>query len=95
MRNFILSWLFVYILLETLIREKTEFLVMKNSTDSENSLVLKTVKGKYNCHYAQLACGCYSKYGGCGVTCSPTYSYTLYNQTSCPKLQNYFLAGFD
>ena len=83
MFRFILSWLVVYFLLETIIKEKTEYL-------EQYELVLKNNKGSYNCHYAQLACGCYSKYGGCGVKCSPTYSYTLFNQTNCPKLQNYF-----
>ena len=90
----ILGWLFVYVLLETIIKEKTEYL-SENYTNKAYELVLKNNKGSYNCHYAQLACGCYSKYGGCGVKCSPTYSYSLYNQSSCPKLQNHFLAGFD
>jgi len=89
----ILGWLFIYVLLETIIKEKTEYL--SENINEKYELVLKNNKGNYNCHYAQLACGCYSKYGGCGVKCSPTYSYSLYNQTYCPKLQNHFLAGFD
>ena len=87
----VLCWLILYILLETIIKEKTEYL----SENYANELVLNNNNGNYICHYAQLACGCYSKYGGCGVKCSPTYSYTLYNQTSCPKLKDHFLAGFE
>ena len=49
---------------------------------------------RYNCKYSQLSCGCYSKYGGCNVQCSPSVAYMIFNQTSCPSLPNHFLSGF-
>lgn len=50
--------------------------------------------GRYNCKYSRLSCGCYTKYGGCNVQCSPSISYIVFNQTSCPSLPNHFLSGF-
>ena len=55
------------------------------------------VKNLYNCSYAGLSCGCFfiNNQGGCSISCRPTVYKVLYNQTSCPKLNNFILAGFD
>ena len=82
MFRFLIYCSLLYLLLET------SFKKYSNSTD------LSLPNYNHNCHYAQLHCGCYSKYGGCGVKCSPSYSYTLYNQTSCPPVEDHFLSGF-
>ena len=49
----------------------------------------------YTCVYSGLWCSCYTNnQGGCSVGCSPNAYHTLYNQTACPRLQNFMLAGF-
>jgi len=89
MFRFILYYTVIYLFLETLLRKYSDSFPT-NSTE----LTLPNFNGNHDCHYAQLYCGCYSKHGGCGVKCSPSYSYTLYNQTYCPKIDGHFLAGF-
>lgn len=49
----------------------------------------------YTCEYAGLWCTCYlNGKNGCSVSCSPTIRKKVYNQTSCPPLENFVLAGF-
>ena len=53
----------------------------------------------YDCTYAGLWCSCYTNNkggcsGGCSVGCSPSTYKTLYNQTSCPQIEDFILAGF-
>ena len=50
----------------------------------------------YTCHYAGMWCTCFANnQGGCSVGCSPNVYKTRYNQTSCPTLSNFILAGFN
>lgn len=50
----------------------------------------------YNCHYAGLWCTCYTNNrGGCTVGCNPNIYKTVVNQTSCPQVSDFILAGFD
>ncbi len=62
--------------------------------DSTELSIFDSNSNRYNCKYSQLSCGCYAKYGGCNVQCSPSVSYMIYNQTSCPSIKNHFLSGF-
>ena len=51
--------------------------------------------GRFDCHYAKLWCSCRTNYqGGCEVGCSPNTYFTLHNQTSCNKLNDYVLSSF-
>ena len=50
----------------------------------------------YTCHYAGMWCTCFANNnGGCSVGCSPNVYKTLFNQTSCPQLSSFILAGFN
>lgn len=50
----------------------------------------------YTCHYAGMWCTCFANnQGGCSVGCSPNVYKTIVNQTSCPQLSNFILAGFN
>ena len=50
----------------------------------------------YTCHYAGMWCTCFANnQGGCSVGCSPNVYKTRYNQTSCPTVSNFILAGFN
>ena len=49
----------------------------------------------YNCDYSGMWCSCYTNNrGGCSVGCSPNTYFVLYNQTSCPQVENFVLSGF-
>ena len=54
-----------------------------------------TSSQRFVCHYAGMWCSCYANSrGGCAVSCSPNVYKVLYNQTDCPQLLNFILAGF-
>ena len=87
MLKLILYYLVFYILVETVFRPVV--------SDYTGIGFVKTGNGEnYDCHYSQLWCGCYAKTGGCEVRCSPSKSFTLYNQTDCHHLKYHFLSGF-
>lgn len=94
MLKLILYYLVFYVLVETVFRPTLSEYTTGITRIGEVGFV-KSGKGEnYNCHYSQLWCGCYSKNGGCEVRCSPSKSFSLYNQTDCHFLKDHFLSGF-
>ena len=58
-------------------------------------LPMVSISRTFTCEYAGLWCSCYTNdRNGCTVSCSPTIYKKIYNQTSCPPLDNFVLAGF-
>lgn len=72
-----------------------DLLDRNNSIHYNNRIAIQSNLPRYKCSYAGLWCTCYAKNnGGCSVGCTTNIYRTLYNQTSCPRLDPLMLAGF-
>lgn len=89
--GFSLSLIFAVLCWHSLMsKEYTQQLLQNYEVSTE----LRPIKS-FTCVYSTLWCTCFSNNrGGCTVGCSPNTFQTLYNQTHCPEVDNYVLAGF-
>jgi hypothetical protein len=77
---------------------KNGFIDLSTNTSLVNvpTTILRSPAPVYTCHYAGMWCTCFTNnHGGCSVGCSPNVYKTRYNQTSCPQLTSFILAGFN